>query len=94
MTDRIAGIESTLDQEQIIASILMERLRQADKWGGAEHDDMHTDLDWNCIFGKGRGDLERALLDRDEEAIDRELVQTFAVGVAWLEVRMRRRTNG
>ena len=83
----------------IIADVIHERVRQEARWGVQEH----TSDRWNAILGEERGEIEHAIneaqayIDKAERVpqpivdnLYEELVQTVAVGLAWLEDWKRR----
>ena len=42
-----------MDQQvRVIAEVIQERKNQDRKWGGTEHVDQHTDLDWLSFIDK------------------------------------------
>ena len=75
---------SNENERDIIERILLERQRQADKWG--DDDGMH-DYVWLGIAIEELGEAAQALNRADGEKLERELVQTAAVIVAWLAAR-------
>jgi len=87
----LEGVKATRDQEHVLAGVLMERMRQDDIWGGADHDDTHTDEDWAMILASVCGGLASSVLAVDPLAIDRDTVQVMAVCLAWQEARLRRK---
>jgi hypothetical protein len=79
-------------RDDIYAAIDAERSRQHDLW--------HREHEWGfgdcssvnlpaitkaAVLGEECGEVQRAVLDRDNSALARELVQVAAVAVAWLE---------
>jgi NTP pyrophosphatase (non-canonical NTP hydrolase) len=76
-------------KEQIISEIFRERVRQDAKWGEQNHDD----LVWLAILTKEVGELAQAILKGQGENVHRELVQTAAVCVNWLEMFRRAITD-
>lgn len=76
----------------VFGRIMAERDRQDATWG----EQNHSDLRWMAIFvEEGLESVARAvnntLGDGDLLGLEDELVQALAVGVAWLECRMRHR---
>lgn len=67
--------------EKVINSILAERKRQDDKWGIQRHQPDY----WMLIAIEEVGEIAQALLQNDRESYRKELIQTAAVFVAWLE---------
>jgi hypothetical protein len=81
--------DSTIGEDRrgrVLAEVAEERVRQDEKWGGADHDDAHNLYDW-CEFVADRvgrirpGDVT---LEGIQHA-RRRLVQTAALAVAAVE---------
>lgn len=72
-----------------ILRVLNERRRQDEKWGGAEHDDMHSRYEWENVLCRI---VEEAIRNpvTDEDVVE-ALVEVAAVAVAWLEAIERRK---
>lgn len=78
--------------DDIYDAIRLERVRQSEKWGGN-----HRWGTGDCsslrvpsmvkvaVLTEECGEVSRAVLDRDADALRTELVQVAAVAVAWLE---------
>lgn len=80
-----------MKREDIYQAIDNERARQDEKWGGRESstsilpgDDLHAKV---SVLGEEFGEVARAVLERDDQGLECELVQVAAVCVAWLEAR-------
>lgn len=69
----------------LFAEIAAERNRQDAKWGGAPGIDRRDDHTYAAVLGEEFGEVCKAWLERDTEALRAELVQTAAVAVAWIE---------
>jgi len=81
-----------MSRAQVYALVDAERDRQAAKWGGA-----HAWGQGDCssllvdetvkaaVLAEECGEVSRAVLEADHEAMRQELVQVAAVAVAWLE---------
>ena len=79
-------------REAIFDAISDERLRQQDKFGG-----LHAWGSGDCsshdvapmtkvgVLTEELGEVARAVLDKDTDQLEVELVQLAAVAVAWLE---------
>ena len=81
-----------MTREQVFCLIDAERERQHDKWDGPHSwgsgDCSSADVDWtvkSMVLTEETGEVSRAILDLDSDALRRELVQVAAVAVAWLE---------
>jgi len=79
-------------RDDVVALIDAERTRQSDKWHGphpwGSGDCSSADVAPTvkaAVLGEECGEVARAVLDRDDEQLRRELVQVAAVAVAWLE---------
>jgi len=81
----IAALEATLER---FRPIVEERRRQDAKWGDQDHPDEW----WYTILGEEYGEVAKAMLGVHFGYADvrKELVQTIAVGIAWLECMDRR----
>lgn len=70
--------------------IVEERDFQNRKWGKQRH----SNETWNWIFLEEYGEVARAILEVHDgmsaAKVESELVQTLAVGVAWLEDMLER----
>jgi hypothetical protein len=64
--------------------IQLERQRQAEKWGGAQHDDHHTANDWIAFIAFHAG---RASYKADFRA---QMIKVAALAVAAIEALDRR----
>lgn len=70
----------------ILAQITEERERQDNKWG----EQNHSDGDWSLIFNEEYGEAAKARLEEDYRQFRKELVESAAVLVAWIEAIDRR----
>jgi NTP pyrophosphatase (non-canonical NTP hydrolase) len=75
-----------------MAEIAAERDRQRDKWRGPHRwgqgdcsSRAVTPIVKVAVLGEEYGEVARAVLEHDDAALRRELVQVAAVAVAWLE---------
>lgn len=81
-----------MNRDAINAAIDKERIRQQVKWGG-HHDWGMGDCSSPqvaptvkaAVLSEECGEVARAVLDRDDDALRVELIQVAAVAVAWLE---------
>lgn len=79
-------------RDDILSAINAERQRQTDKWGGM-HGWGQGDCSSDCVLPSTKsmvlseecGEVARAVLDFNTDALRAELVQVAAVAVAWLE---------
>jgi len=74
-----------------VAEVLAERARQDEKWGEQNHDDAW----WLAILVEEVGETAQAILQAVEEGGDparvrKEVVQSCAVSLAWLQCMDRR----
>lgn len=76
----------------IYAAIDAERERQCAQWGGAHawgagdcSSGDTPEIVKAAVLAEECGEVSRAVLDRDQAAMRRELIQVAAVAVAWLE---------
>ena len=72
--------------ESVLDLIRAERMRQDSKWG----EQNHSDLYWLGILVEEVGELAKAIIENDGENGVKELVQTAAVCVAWMDAIKRR----
>ena len=82
------------DELERFMPIILERQRQDAKWG----EQNHADEWWHLIMGEEYGELAKALLElhfaypgATQGHIRKELIETIAVGIAWLECMDKRR---
>lgn len=75
-------IDIVLNSMNSIFDVAKEMLRQDKKWGS---DRQQSDLMWNCILGEERGEVERAILERDGDNLRNELIQVAAVALQWVK---------
>jgi NTP pyrophosphatase (non-canonical NTP hydrolase) len=68
-------------QNNAINDVLLERDRQENKWG----EQNHIPLYWLAILGEEVGEVNRAVLEKDDENYRAELIQVAAVAVAAVE---------
>lgn len=61
--------------------VIVERTRQREKWGKQEH----SAPIWHAILSEEIGEVAKALLETDFDALETELVQCAAVIEAWIE---------
>lgn len=83
-----------------LEAIKQERIRQDEIWGDQRR---HTNLEWLAITTEELGEVAMAVCDQDvnlktlpivDEQIRKELIQTAAVCVAWLEsIDLRKSRN-
>jgi hypothetical protein len=81
-----------MTRDAIIAAVIAERSRQHDKWAGphawgagdCSSPDV-TDTTKATVLLEEAGEVARAVLEQDPDALRVELVQVAAVAVAWLE---------
>lgn len=67
--------------------IARERIRQDEKWGEQNHDDLY----WLGILTEEVGEVAREVIENGSAPrTDSELIQVAAVAVAWMECRKRR----
>lgn len=70
-----------MDRDEIFKQILAERDRQDHLWGKQSHGNGR----WLIILIEEIGEIAQSLLHSDYVLMRQELIQTMAVGVAWLE---------
>lgn len=85
--DKVIAFERVMDQ------VRRERARQDVMWGEQNHDD----AGWNYILGEEYGEVQKALCENhfdyagaDPGEIRKELIETAAVAIAWVEAIDRR----
>ena len=93
MTDASSSLPWLIQAETIWA-LDKERHRQHRKWGEQDHEDR----DWRSIMGEEIGEVDKAMVEfrfnnGEESEIRKELIETIAVAIAWLEA-MDRRDDG
>ena len=70
----------------IVELVEAERDRQDAKWG----DQNHVDDYWLGIAVEEVGEVAKAVIERNDNAVHEEIVQTIAVLFGWLEAIARR----
>lgn len=70
-----------MEQQKVLELIKAERSRQDAKWGK----NSHHPVDWYLIASEEMGEVAKALLSNDPISLRKEVVQTAAVLIAWLE---------
>ncbi len=73
-------------RETIFNAIDAERDHQDAKWGEQNHADDY----WLGIVMEEVGEVAKAVIERDDENVEGEIVQTMSVLMGWMECRGRR----
>lgn len=81
-----------MNRSEVYALIDAERVRQGQKWGGSHEwgtgdcssPDVATIVK-AAVLTEECGEVARAVLDMNDDALRREVVEVAAVCVAWLE---------
>ena len=79
----------------VLGSVLSERMSQDQKWGEQNHDDLY----WLAILTEEVGEVAQEIITPKqdgcfpEDRVVKELIQVAAVAVAWVEAIGRRRTS-
>lgn len=68
-------------QRKAILSVILERMRQDQKWG----EQNHSPEKWLMILAEEIGEFSRAHMNKNKANIRPELVQVVAVGLVMLE---------
>lgn len=81
-----------MKRAHIFTAIRDERTRQHEQWDGPHPWGSGDCSSWGvrpevkaAVLSEECGEVARAVLDRDDDQLRRELVQVAAVAVAWLE---------
>ena len=69
-----------MERKFVFDVISQECERQREKWGNQEH----PDIIWHAILAEEVGEVAKAILEDDVDAINAELIQCAAVIVSWL----------
>ena len=79
-------------QQGIIKEVVKRREQQDERWGGADHDDTHDELDWQCYIEK---QLKQAA-NADDSFIWRDrMIDIAALAIAAIESADRKdKANG
>jgi len=85
----------TTTRQGIYEQIEAERVRQDERWGGPEYDDMHSLHAWSQIIHKHAEDAAGMFVSYEtpEARARREFVEVAAVAVAAIESLDRKRSN-
>ncbi len=85
--ERVKVLEASVDMLPAwITCIKAERARQDAKWGEQDHDDLY----WLGILMEEVGELAKSIIENDPKNGAKELIQSAAVCVAWMEAIDRR----
>ena len=68
-------------EEWLVAEVLGETGRQIDQWGVQSHPAEH----WLGILMEEVGEVARACIELDEDAMRKELIQVAAICMSWLD---------
>ena len=71
--------------QPLFNAIARERERQDAKWGGVPGIDRRDDHTYAAVLGEEFGEVCKAWLERDVPGLRKELIQTAAVALAWVE---------
>jgi NTP pyrophosphatase (non-canonical NTP hydrolase) len=72
-------------RREILREVSIERDAQDAKWGGVPGLERRDDHSYAAVLGEEFGEVCKAWLERDREALREELLHTAAVAVAWIE---------
>jgi hypothetical protein len=72
----------------VLEDVLKERERQDSMYGDQK---THTDEWWNVIASEENGEVARAIWEKDDDHMYKEIVQASAVYFAWAEAIHRRK---
>ena len=76
--------------KDVFEEIRQERFMQIEKWGHQRHPDLY----WLGILGEEFGEVSKEVIEaQSDEFLRKEIVQTAAVCVAWLEYLHERRVK-
>lgn len=78
---------------QALTDIFFERLKQDEKWGGPNHDDQHTLMDWTTFLKQHSSYAEHAVITGHKTKYRKFLVEVAALAVAALEAFDRSTDN-
>lgn len=73
-----------MELEAIRTWIDDERARQLELWGSQDH---NADSEWYLIAAEEFGEIAKAILEKDEDNLEVEIIQTIAVLQAWMEAK-------
>ena len=69
------------DRTSIHDAIFNEELHQEEKWG----EQNHNNYKWLAILIEEIGEISKAMLENDHSNIEKEIIQSAAVCVTWLD---------
>lgn len=73
-----------MELEAIRGWIDDERARQLELWGSQED---NSDAAWYLIASEEFGEIAKAILEKDYDNLEVEIIQTLAVLQAWMEAK-------
>jgi thioesterase domain-containing protein len=79
------------DTDMVLGEVRAERERQDEEWGGPEHDDRHSPLDWHNYLQKQMGRAAEAFEATDRKRWRTAMLKTAALAVAAVESSDRSR---
>jgi NTP pyrophosphatase (non-canonical NTP hydrolase) len=79
-----------MSDRYVFGLIANELHRQDVKWG----EQNHSDLKWLAILSEEIGEVAKAILEKDTDNIDVEIIQSAAVLCQWYLARQRRAEQG
>ncbi len=74
------------DRTRIHDMIINEEYKQEEKWGEQNHDNYY----WICILTEEIGEIAKALIENQNEDMEKEIIQTAAVCVSWVDCIKRK----
>lgn len=83
--DERSRVNARDDRTTILLEVACERERQDFKWGGVPGIERRDDHTYAAVLGEEFGECCKAWLERDMPGLRKELIQTAAVAVAWIE---------
>lgn len=87
MTNTAPGIEQSEEiREWLWIEMTAERKRQDRKWGEQNHADDY----WLGIVMEEIGEVAKAVIERKDDELTDEIIQSMAVLCSWMEARNRR----
>jgi NTP pyrophosphatase (non-canonical NTP hydrolase) len=90
----LSELEADIQMDNVFRLVREERRQQDAKWGPSNRILVGTPEEQLAILVEEVGEVAKAVVERDAEETENELIQVAAVAVAWLESILTRKARG